>query len=96
MGCTYTYFVRSASVILPSYLKRKRLQEEKQRGSKSPKPVQTWDRDIMCLPQQSDAQVPYPRGKYHSWLGKHGLIGKIHLTSAMTVAEVENEVRSVF
>ena len=37
--------------------------------------------------------MPFPRGKYRASLGMRGLIGKIRLTSAMTV---EDEVRSVF
>ena len=50
----------------------------------------------MCLPQQSVTEFSYPRGKYRSCLGKHGLIGKIRLMSTMTVVEVESEVQSVF
>ena len=30
------------------------------------------------------------------YLAKNGLIGKIHLSSVMTIAEVEAEIRSVF
>lgn len=40
--------------------------------------------------------VPYPRSHYRSELGACGLIGKIHITSDMSVQEVEQEVRSVF
>ena len=44
----------------------------------------------------SSNAIPYPHGKNRSKLGQLGLIGKIRLTSAMTVQEVEEEVRSVF
>ena len=39
---------------------------------------------------------PFPRGKHRANFGLLGLIGKMHLTSLMSVAEVEDEVRSVF
>ena len=66
--------------------------------SKRPKVAQCWERDIVCLPQQSNpsTRLPYPCGKYRSWLAMNGLIGKIQLMSTMTVKEVEDEVRSVF
>ena len=49
----------------------------------------------MCLPYSVEP-VAYPRGKYRTKLGEKGLIGKIRLTSTMSVEDVENEVRSVF
>lgn len=62
--------------------------------------VQHWDRDIVCLPQQyhksSSNTIPFPRGCSRVHLGKSGLIGKIHLSSTMTVNEVAGEIRSVF
>lgn len=66
--------------------------------SKRAKTTQVWDRDIICLPKCSDAAAPlsFPRGRYRTKLGEKGLIGKIRLTSSMNVAEVEEEVRSVF
>ena len=72
--------------------------EGKASQSKRPKAVQCWDRDIVCLPQDcsSDDHLPYPRGKFRAKLGMSGLIGKIRLTSSMTVEEVQDEVRSVF
>ena len=67
-------------------------------SAKKPKNVQSWDRDIICLPQEcyNSHHVNYPRGKYRARLGSNGLVGKIHLTSDMTVQDVEREVRSVF
>ena len=65
--------------------------------SKRPKSSQSWDRDIVCLPQQpTGKEICYPRGKYCAWLGSQGLIGKIRLVSTMTVQDIETEVRSVF
>ena len=52
----------------------------------------------MCLPECLCVRgsIKYPRGKYRARLGNLGLIGKIHLTSDMTVEEVNSEVCSVF
>ena len=86
-------------MILPSYLKRKRKEESSGHcASKRPKPVQVWDRDIVCLPSShgSVGNIPFPRGKFRTKLGEKGLIGKIRLTSQMSVLEVEDEIRSVF
>ena len=59
--------------------------------------MQCWDRDIICLPQApSVTTIPFPRGKYRAKLGQRGLIGKIRLSSTMTVEEVNDEVLSVF
>ena len=86
---------RSAKIILPSYLKRKRPGDTG--GSKRPKTIQVWDRDIICLPKRDDSTTfPFPRGKFRNLLGVNGLIGKIRLTSDMGEEEVENEIRSVF
>ena len=89
---------RSANVILPSYLKRKRQSGDVPSSSKRCKAIQCWDRDIVCLPQSSEpsTKLSYPRGKYRTRLGELGLIGKIRLMSNMTVDEVEQEIRSVF
>lgn len=43
-----------------------------------------------------NCSIPYPCGKAHAKLGRDGLVGKVHLTSEMTVKEVEEEIRSVF
>ena len=40
--------------------------------------------------------IPFPRKKYRAQLGAWGLIGKIHITSGMSVEDVEAEVRSAF
>ncbi len=71
--------------------------------SKRRKCVVSWDRDVICLPNDyfpegSDinATIPYPRGKYRTFLARMKLIGKVHLTSNMTVDEVMNEFRSAF
>lgn len=60
--------------------------------------TQVWDRDIVCLPWSIELslQFSYPRGKYRTKLAEKGLIGKIRLTSTMSVEDVENEVRYVF
>lgn len=60
--------------------------------------VQSWDRDIVCLPQCLCIRgtAKYPRGKYRARLGTLGLMGKIHFSEDMTVEEVASEVRSVF
>lgn len=58
-------------------------------GSKRPKAIQCWDRDIICSPQAPSATtIPFPRGKYCVKLGQRGRIGKIRLLSTMTVEEV--------
>ena len=66
--------------------------------AKRPKIVQSWDRDIVCLPQCLSCRgtVKYPRGKYRARLGTLGLMGKIHITDDMSVEQVAAEVRSVF
>ena len=92
-------FHRSANVILPSYLKRKRKEESSGHcTSKRPKPVQIWDRDIVCLPSSHGpiGNIAFPRGKFRTKLGEKGLIGKIRLSSQMSVLEVEDEIRSAF
>ena len=68
--------------------------------AKKPK-LFTYDRDIICLPQsmrdwKSD-MVPIPRSlSVREYLGKNGLIGKIHLDSSMSEEEIFAEIRSVF
>lgn len=55
----------------------------------------------MCLPpsrrnRSSCSTIAYPRGRYRSELGSMGLIGKIHLTSEMTEADIKHENRTAF
>ncbi len=63
--------------------------------------MSSWDRDIVCLPKQTKGGeilnvIPYPRNRYRAEPGAGGLIGKVHITSEMTVEDVQKEVRSVF
>ena len=60
--------------------------------------MSSWDRDIICLPKESKLKndIPYPRGKARAKLGRNGLVGKVHLTSEMSVEDVGKEIRSVF
>ena len=98
---SYTSPYSNAKHVLPSYLKRKSTIGCKDSKKRKTKAVTTWDRDILCLPKQTKngevvSVVPYPRSRYRADLGAWGLIGKIHLTSEMSVEDVEKEVRSVF
>ena len=85
--------------ILPSFLKRKNAIGGGGKA-KRPKTVLSWDKDIVCLPnylkKATAKSIPYPRGKMRAMLGREGLIGKVHLTSVMTIEEVKQEIRSVF
>ena len=89
---------RSASIILPSYLKRRR--SVKFEGSPAVKKakVTVWDRDVVCLPKRCARgnHVCFPRGKYRVHLGRAGLVGKVRLKSDMTTFEVLDEIRSAF
>ena len=40
--------------------------------------------------------VPFPRGKCRASLARDGLVGKLHMSSDMSEAELLSEVRSVF
>ncbi len=40
--------------------------------------------------------IPYPRGKCRANLARQGLLGKVHLSSDMSIEDVQNEIRSVF
>ena len=94
----FMYSSRRPNQILPSYLRRRAAASGGTRNKK-PKTVTTWDRDIVCLPKylkKGENFIPYPRGKYRARLGRLGLVGKVHLTSAMTVDEVRMEIQSVF
>ncbi len=92
---------RNAKHLLPSYLKRKGTIGVNSSKRKKAKAVSSWDRDIVCLPKQTKNGeilnvIPYPRNRYRAELGAGGLIGKVHITSEMTVEDVQTEVRSVF
>ncbi len=65
--------------------------------------MQSWDKDIVCLPQSrrssscsTSGGFTYPRGQYRADLGRMGLIGKIHLSSDMDEEAVKLEIYSVF
>ena len=99
MGVTivaFNYSTQTSSrVVLPSYLARKRHQKSVEKPCKQPKHSQSWDRDIVCLPSSQKrgmGVITYPCGKYRTWLAKKGLIGKVHLESAMTEDDVWAEV----
>ena len=83
-------------VILPSYFKRRQPSIEKHK--KRTKLTQVCDRDIICLPKATSTseKLAYPRGKFRSKLWQQGLIGKIRISTDMSVEDVEDEVRSVF
>ena len=61
----------------------------------------SWDREIVCLPQSymdffgSDGVLPVPRKK-KDILASFGLVGKVHLESDWTAAEVVAEMKSTF
>ena len=86
---------------MPSYRRR----NQPGRGVDNPKKrktIQSWDRDIICLPQSrmnraaGTSSFSYPRGQYRAMLGKMGLIGKINLSSHMNEEDEKQEIRSVF
>ena len=87
---------RRASHILPSFLKRNQISSRPKKAKK----ISTWNRDIICLPQSrrnsADNSFAYPRGRYRAYLGKLGLIGKLHISSDMNEDDVKGEIRSVF
>lgn len=61
----------------------------------------SWDREVVCLPQSymdlfgSDGVLPIPRKK-KDILASFGLVGKVHLESDWTAAEVVAEMKSTF
>lgn len=69
---------------------------------KKPVKVQTFNKDIVCLPKSvsnhssSSMGISYPRGQLRAKLGSSGLIGKLHLSSVMTEEDIKKEIRSVF
>ena len=42
----------------------------------------SYDKDIICLPQKYGRieDIPYPRGKFRTKLGRKGLVGKVYIT----------------
>ena len=77
-------------------MKRKSLAGGAGKGKK--KAIVAWDRDVILLPKDNVklGKIPYPRGKARARLWRDGLIGKVHLTSVMSVEDVEDEIRSTF
>ena len=94
----HDYSEGGAMHILPSFIKRSQPGHQ----IKKRKTIQSWDRDIVCLPQSrmnhsaGTSSFSYPRGRYRALLGKMGLIGKIHLSSDMSENDVKQEIRTVF
>ena len=70
----------------------------KRKKSNSQRPVEIYNKDIICLPYQPDDNVllPIPRGEKRSKLAEMGLVGKIALHSVWQAAQVEAEVSSVY
>ena len=66
-----------------------------------PSNIILWDREVVCLPQSymdlfgSDGVLPIPRKK-KDILASFGLVGKVHLESDWTAAEVVAEMKSTF
>ena len=60
----------------------------------------TYERDIICLPSQYKRDggcISIPRGKKSKdYLARHGLTGKIKLSSDMTESQIFAEICSVF
>jgi len=62
----------------------------------------TYERDIVCLPNWYHSKmtgncIPIPRGNQsRQYLAKHGLLGKIKLTSEMNEIQIFTEISSVF
>ena len=96
LDISFNFRSRSANVILPSHLKRKRDEEKFKNKRMRSGTIQEWDHDIVCIPLTSDLIISYPRGKARTRLGALGLIGKIRISSLMSVEEVQKEIRSVF
>ena len=80
--------------MLPSCFLKKFMQ--KQTSCKSSSCLYTYDRDIICLPQECCKSniIHIPRNR--EGLSKDGLIGRIRLTSEMSEDEIFDEIRSVF
>jgi len=86
---------------LPSFLHRRQLELDETCKAKRPRKehARTWDKNIICLPQDyatKSGVIQIPRKKKRAVLGHAGLIGKVHLTSAMVEEDIFAEIRSVF
>ena len=68
--------------------------------SKRKSAATTYDRDIICLTKQfmkKDGTLKIPRSANSlEYLCRHGLRGKIRLSSTMSEEEIMSEIRSVF
>ena len=66
-----------------------------------PSKLITWDREVVCLPKSymdlfaSNGLLPVPRKK-KDVLASFDLVGKVHLESDWTAAEVVAEIKSIF
>ena len=81
----------------PSILGKRRRKTVAAKSSK----IISWDREVVCLPQSYmdlfglDGVLPIPRKK-KDILASFGLVGKVHLESDWTAAEVVAEMKSTF
>jgi hypothetical protein len=66
-------------------------------ASKKIKLLEEWDRHVICIPNTFLSQNE-ARGQSLAYLARNGLIGKLHLTSAMNNEEIILcvEIRSIF
>ena len=83
--------------MLPSAFGKRFIQKEGTKAKKAK--IFSCDRDIICLPNymRKGESIQIPRNqKTREFLGRNGLIGKIHLESSMTEEEIFLEIRSVF
>ena len=75
------------------------MDESKPSKKKNKSDVETYERDIVCLPHNHPNEsglYAYPRGKVRTHLAQCGLIGKIALHSCMNEMEMNAEIRSCF
>ena len=83
--------------ILPSAFGKRFIQKGGTKAKKAK--IFSYDRDIICLPNymRKGDGIQIPRNKKtREFLGRNGLIGKIHLESSMTEEEIFLEICSVF